>query len=225
MGNLTKMKPLFIGVFVIITFSLAWAFQLEGWAQSKGRTLTVAVGEDLESLNPYWHNVTTNYAIWQHVAEPLVRYDYDKRRFVGVLAESWTSSEKGWTFKLRRNVNFHDGTELTASDVVYSFKRSLDPKLSRQGTLHGFIEKISAPDKYTFVVTTKIPNVSLLVYINNLFILGERMAKESRDPAEFGGKPIGTGPFRFVEWSRGARVVMDKNPDYWGGPPKIDRII
>jgi peptide/nickel transport system substrate-binding protein len=84
---------------------------------------------------------------------------------------------------------------------------------------------MQAPDPYTVAITTTKPVVSLLEYLDNAYILSEAAAKESGDEATFGKKPIGTGPFKFVEWVRGERVVAEKNPQYWRGAPKIDRII
>src|SRR6266540_3338774 len=173
----------------------------------------------------YWHNTTANYAVWRHFLEPLAEYDFAKRKYVGVLAESWSGSEKGWTFKLHRNVKFHSGAEMTAADVIYSLKRSMDPKLSRQVNLARIIQSMQAPDPYTVTITTTKPVVSLLEYLDNTYILSETAAKESGDEATFGKKPVGTGPFKFVEWVRGERVVAEKNPQYWRGAPKIDRII
>ncbi len=194
-------------------------------AQSKGKTVFIAHGVDLESINPYWHNTTANYAVWRHFLEPLAEYDFAKKRYVGVLAESWTGNEKGWTFKLQRNVKFHNGAELTAADVIYSLKRSMDPKFSRQLTLSRAIQSMQAPDPYTLVVTTAKPVVSFLDYLDNTYILSEAAAKESGDEATLGRKPVGTGPFKFIEWVRGDRVVAEKNPQYWRGASKIDRIV
>lgn len=195
------------------------------FAQSKGKTVFIAHGVDLESINPYWHNTTANYAVWRHFLEPLAEYDFAKKKYVGVLAESWTGNEKGWTFKLQRNVRFHNGAEMTAADVIYSFKRSMDPKFSRQLTLSRAIQSMQAPDPYTLVVTTAKPVVSFLDYLDNAYILSEAAAKESGDEVTLGRKPVGTGPFKFVEWVRGDRVVAEKNPQYWRGASKIDRII
>jgi peptide/nickel transport system substrate-binding protein len=194
-------------------------------AQTKPKTVFVGHGVDLESLNPYWHNTTANYAVWRHFLEPLVEYDFAKRKYTGILAESWSGSEKGWTFKLHRNVKFHNGAEMTAGDVIYSLKRSIDSKLSRQVNLARIIQSIQAPDPYTVAITTTKPVVSLLEYLDNAYILSEAAAKESGDEATFGKKPIGTGPFKFVEWVRGERVVAEKNSQYWRGAPKIDRIV
>jgi peptide/nickel transport system substrate-binding protein len=194
-------------------------------AQTKPKTVFVGHGVDLESLNPYWHNTTANYAVWRHFLEPLAEYDFAKRKYTGILAESWSGSEKGWTFKLHRNVKFHNGAEMTASDVIYSLKRSIDSKLSRQVNLARVIQSIQAPDPHTVLVTTTKPVVSLLDYLDNAYILSERAAKESGDEATFGKKPVGTGPFKFVEWVRGERVVAEKNSQYWRRAPKLDRIV
>ena len=194
-------------------------------AQTKPKTVFVGHGVDLESLNPYWHNTTANYAVWRHFLEPLAEYDFVKRKYNGILAESWFASEKAWTFKLHRNVKFHNGAEMTSSDVIYSLKRSIDPKLSRQVNLTRIIQSIQAPDPHTVVITTTKPVVSLLDYLDNAYILSAAAAKESADEATFGKKPIGTGPFKFVEWVRGERVVAEKNSQYWRGAPKIDRIV
>ena len=102
------------------------------------------------------------------------------------MAESWSGTEKGWTFRLHKNVKFHNGVEMTAADVIYSLKRSIDPKLSRQINLARSIQSIQAPDPYTVVITTTKPVVSLLEYFDNVYILSEAAAKESGDEATFG---------------------------------------
>jgi peptide/nickel transport system substrate-binding protein len=193
--------------------------------QDRPKTLVVAHGVDLESLNPYWHNTTANYAVWRHFLEPLAEYDFNTNRFVGALAESWTGNEKGWSFKLKKNIKFHNGAELSAADVIYSLKRSMDPKFSRQQNLSRIIQSMHAPDPHTVVIATTKPVVSFLDFLDNAYILSEAAAKESGDEVTFGKRPVGTGPFKFVEWVRGERVVADKNPQYWRGAPKIDRII
>ena len=213
----------FTASFVYISFIFLSAGMLQ--AQTKGKTVVVGHGVDLESLNPYWHNTTANYAVWRHFLEPLTEYDFGKRKYVGVLADSWSANEKGWTFKLHRNVKFHNGVEMTAADVIYSLKRSIDPKLSRQVSFGRIIQSMHAPDPHTVVINTTKPVVSLLEYLDNTYILSEAAAKESGDEATFGKKPAGTGPFKFVEWVRGERVVADKNAQYWRGAPKLDRII
>jgi peptide/nickel transport system substrate-binding protein len=214
-----------VACFTRWTVILSLTFIASLSAQTKGKTVLIGHGVDLESINPYWHNTTANYAVWRHFLEPLAEYDFAKKRYVGVLAESWSGNDKGWTFKLQKNVRFHNGVEMTAADVIYSLKRSIDPKLSRQLNLSRAIQSMQAPDPYTVVITTTKPVVSFLDYLDNAYILSEAAAKESGDEATFGRKPIGTGPFKFVEWVRGDRVVAEKYPQYWRGAAKIDRII
>jgi peptide/nickel transport system substrate-binding protein len=195
------------------------------WGQPKAKPVVVLQGSDLESLNPQWHNTTSNHAIWRHIIEPLAEYDFTKRRHVGVLAESWSAKGTEWVFKLRSSVKFQNGAPFTAADVVYTFKRSMDSKLSRQNQLRRLVKSIHAIDVHTVSVTTEKPLVSFLEYIDNLTILSETTAKESADEATFGGKPVGTGPFRFVEWTRGGIFVMERNPGYWGKAAQLDRVI
>ena len=226
MKGLNRSKQLIITLMIsFASFFIAYALSTEVSAQPEGKILFVAQGVDLESLNPYRHNVVTNYGVWQHIVEPLAAYDYDKRRFVGVLAESWTASGTQWTFKLRKNVKFHNGADFTASDVLFSLKRSMDSKLSFQITLRRVIKEINVIDRHTVTITTKKPIVSFLTFIDNTYILSEAARKEAGDEKQFEKRPIGTGPFKFVEWMRGERFVVEKNPNYWGRVPKIDRIV
>jgi peptide/nickel transport system substrate-binding protein len=209
----------------LTVLSVVFAHDPGAWAQTKTKPVVVLQGSDLESLNPQWHNTTSNHAIWRHIIEPLAEYDFNKRRYVGVLAESWTAKGTEWTFRLRRNIKFHNGADLTAADVLYTFKRSMDAKFSRQNQLRRLVKSMHAIDSHTFSITTQKPLVSFLEYIDNLTILSESTAKESSDEATFGGKPVGTGPFRFVEWSRGGTFVMERNPGYWGKASKLNQVI
>ena len=99
-------------------------------AQTKGKTVLIGRGVDLEWLNPYWHNTTASYAVWHHFLEPLAEYDFAKKRYVGVLAESWTGNDKAWIFKLQKNVRFHNGSWPTPKDKPlvgdYAFKDASD---------------------------------------------------------------------------------------------------
>ena len=96
-------------------------------AASKER-LTILSSVSLSSLQPYASSSSLEYAIWNHIAEPLVDVDYIKMDYVGVLAESWEFQGKQWVFNLKKNARFHDGSLFTAKDVIYSFQRILNDK-------------------------------------------------------------------------------------------------
>ncbi|HEY3151710.1 MAG TPA: hypothetical protein VGK65_08650, partial [Candidatus Binatia bacterium] len=82
-----------IGLASLVALFFIFAPPIRLAAQTKPKTVFVGHGVDLESLNPYWHNTTANYAVWRHFLEPLAEYDFAKRKYVGVLAESWSGSE------------------------------------------------------------------------------------------------------------------------------------
>lgn len=144
------------------------------------------------------------------------------------LAESWESNADGseWTFKLRQGVKFHDGKEFTAADVVYTYKRLIDPaSASEAAATLAFLnpDGITAVDDYTVQFKTDKPVVELPVLITNknTFIVPDGATTES-----IAASPNGTGPFMPVDFDVAAQPhVFTKNPNYWEeGLPKADCI-
>lgn len=158
------------------------------------------------------------------------------------LAQFWRASRDGltWTFTLRKGVHFHHGREVTADDVVYSLTRVLDTRLKSTAAdlfmnirgapefQRGETRRVTgliALDRYTVQVSlneASVPFVSLLA-IGQAKIVPRDLAE--RDPAAFGVKPVGTGPFRFERWERGREIVLVANPDYFDGPPRLSRLV
>ena len=154
------------------------------------------------------------------------------------LATKWTVSDDGltYTFDLRQGVKFHDGTDFNADAVVYNFERWIKGNQSASGADASFpyfdsqfgdiIEQVIAVDEYQVEFHLKRP---LAVFLKNIamspFAILSPTAIETYGD-KINENPVGTGPFRFVEWRRNDRVVLEKNPDYWReGYPKLDRII
>ena len=129
------------------------------------------------------------------------------------LAESWSFSDdlKRWTFRLRRGVKFHDGQEMTADDVVASFRRLLDPaSTSPARSQYDMVESVSAPDAATVVFQLTIP------YGGLADILTDRQVKiVPRNATAVATQPIGTGPFKFVSYTAGDRLVLARHADYF----------
>lgn len=143
-----------------------------------------------------------------------------------MLAESWEKNDSAdvWTFKLREDATFHDGTELTAADVVYTYQRILDPETGSGGAaLMSGIDPdgIEALDDYTVRFNLPQPIVELPVTINNRFV---HVVKEGATEEDLRTGGIGTGPFKVEEFQPGeALTVLVKNEDYWReGRPKVD---
>jgi peptide/nickel transport system substrate-binding protein len=162
----------------------------------------------------------------QH-AEQLIRNN-DKMQLEGRLAESWEMSEdiKSVTFRLRRGVKFHDGSELTAEDVKFTLDRIKGPSFkSRLAYTLKDLDRVEIVDKYTVICHLKKPTVG---FLRNLVRAGGIIPKkvvERVGNKAFANHPIGTGPFKFAEWVKDSHVTFEAFDDYWDGRPKIDRLI
>lgn len=147
------------------------------------------------------------------------------------LAESWTSSPdaKEWTFKLRKDVKWHDGKPLVADDVVFTFKAIQDPKIgSRWRTSIAALDKVEAVDANTVKFTFKTAFAPMLATIAyNMSIVPKHLldGKDLKAPQEFIKNPVGTGPFKFKEHVNGSHFVVEANTDYHEGAPKIQRVV
>jgi len=150
------------------------------------------------------------------------------RRLVADLAESWSMARDGrtYTFKLRRGVKFHDGSEMTSKDVKASYDKIIFPPQGvasdRQGQ-YGVVEAVQAPDPYTVVFRLKWPAASFLASVGspwNWIFKADILAKDMR---WYEKNVMGTGPFTFVEHVKGSHWVGKKNPNYWDkGKPYLD---
>jgi peptide/nickel transport system substrate-binding protein len=193
------------------------------YAASRDR-LTILSSISLETLHPYAHSSSPHYGIWNNMIEPLVEVNYAKREYYGVLAESWEFHGNKWVFKLRKNVRFHDGSPLTAQDVIYSINRMKNDKQSLQRSNFRDLTEMQAIDAHTIAFITKVPNAVFLDRLQNRFILGKAATEaQSGDPSEH--KPVGTGPYRFVSWQRDGNLVLTRNDNYWGNKAAIKEIV
>lgn len=183
--------------------------------ESAPTTMDAALSTDLYSQQVY-----------SHVLEGLVMLD-PQGGLRPALAESWTPSADGkvWTFRLRRNVKFHDGTDFTAEDVKYTLERILNPEIRspQRGSL-AQIASVDAVDRNTVRITTRAAFVPILTNLaTSAYIVPK--AAHSRLGRDFARRPVGTGPYRWVEWVPEERIVLEANPDYYAGRPSMDRLV
>jgi len=177
-----------------------------------------------DSINPYNHSSSPIYGQWQHVMEPLVELDYKKQDYVGVLAESWQFQGNKWTFKLKKNIKFHNGAPLTSKDVAFSIEKMRDEKGgSLQASNFKDVTEVQTPDDLTVVFVTKQPLAIFLDRLENRFILSKVAGDKYGD--KLYDNPIGTGPYKFVSYQRGGNMVFTRNDEYWGGKAAIKEIV
>jgi peptide/nickel transport system substrate-binding protein/oligopeptide transport system substrate-binding protein len=199
------------------------------------------IANDPSTLDPALIGDIYGRSVAQQIFDGLVSFD-QTLAITPSLAHFWRASRDGltWTFTLRKGVHFHHGREVTADDVVYSLTRVLDPRL-KSGAADFFTNIRGAPEfrrgevarvtglaalnRYTVQVSlseTTVPFVSLLA-VGQAKIVPRDLVE--RDPAAFGVKPVGTGPFRFERWERGREIVLTANPEYFDGPPRLSRLV
>jgi peptide/nickel transport system substrate-binding protein len=192
-----------------------------------GGTLKAAFQNEWAGLDPHTVSSYSSYQILNNVLEGLTYYD-DELNLVPWLAESWEQSEDGltWTFKLRHGVKFHNGREMTAEDVKWSFERLIAPETgSGNAARVGPPEtKIEVIDDYTVAITHPEPFGIFPQSIGFDKSTGI-MAKESVGEDGRVEVPIGTGPFKITQVEGTTRLVLEKNADYWQeGLPYLDKI-
>jgi peptide/nickel transport system substrate-binding protein len=192
---------------------------------TKKDTIKVAIGVDLDTVDPHAQTTTMVYNVLRHCYETLVWFD-EKGNVIPWLAEKWEVSPDGkvYTFYIRKGVKFHDGSELDAYVVKANFDRWLDPtvRVPQRGQL-GPIEKVEVVDKYTVKVYMKTPYAVFLRALGAYLLI-----TSSEVITSFGNKTIteviGTGPYKFVAWEKGKRIVIERFDDYWGEKSVLKRI-
>jgi peptide/nickel transport system substrate-binding protein len=147
------------------------------------------------------------------------------------LAETWVISSDSGTvrFNLRKGVKWHDGKPFTSADVRYSYEEVWTKLHPRARSIFAGVTAFETPDDHTLIFRMKTPPTVLFSALNSgeLQILPRHLyagTDVTRNPWNL--KPVGTGPFRFKEWVRGERVVLERNPDYWdAGKPYLDGFV
>ncbi|MDO4554594.1 MAG: ABC transporter substrate-binding protein [Lachnospiraceae bacterium] len=185
-------------------------------------TLTVAMSSDATSLDPVAVNNVYSSNIMQQMYSTLVNLDEDGN-VVPNLAESYEVSDDGltYTFKLKQGVKFHNGDEMKASDVVFSLKRA--QAAAAVSHIFGDIDPDSfeTPDDYTVTFKTNVANTGFIFGLAHTGggIVSEKVVTEAGD--NYTNEPIGTGPFKFVSWSKNDTIELERFDDYFGEAPVL----
>jgi peptide/nickel transport system substrate-binding protein len=215
-----------------------------------GKDFVIGLPGDATALNPVIATDSMSYIAEWPIFDSLLELD-EKLNVRPLLAESWEVSKDGltYTFKLKKGVKWHDGKPFTARDVAFTFYSVLDPKVTTPhrayfDALVGFpeltakegakkpeelgVKPIEIVDDHTVRFRLRYPSGAFLAVLVNprAGIVPEHLLKTADlNTADFNRKPVGTGPFKLLEWRRGERLVMEANDQYHGGRPALDRLI
>ncbi|MGI6458051.1 MAG: ABC transporter substrate-binding protein [bacterium] len=197
--------------------------------------LVYARGGDAVTLDPGSMEDGFSAQVANQVFEGLVQFKPDSIEVSPCLATSWETSEdqKIWTFHLRENVTFHDGTPFTADAVVLSMMRMIDENHPHhlpgqmpyaEFVYKGIVEKVEKVDDHSVRIHLTKPYAPLLQNLAMFccFIVSPAAMEKYGD--SFGEHPVGTGPFKFDYWQRDVEIHLVKNEHYWGEPAKLDSI-
>lgn len=190
--------------------------------------LRIVQGTDVDTLDPAVSRSTPSQIVINTIFDTLVRWkDTKLSEVVPDLAESWSKSEDGlrWTFKLRHNIKFHDGTPFDAEAVKFNLDRLSDPALgSPNRSLFTGIGQVNVLDSHTVEIVTKGPSPTLLEILAEEYASISSPTAIRKNARAYGRNPVGTGPYMMSEWVPNQYVVVKRNPDYFGPLGKPDLI-
>ena len=194
-------------------------------------TLVISQGGDPGALNPAVTTSGNTHPVTDQIFNGLVGLD-EHLNPVPELAERWTVEDNGrrYRFHLRPGVRWHDGKAFSSADVKFTFEQALLKYHSRtRAALEGLLEAVDVPDDLTAVLRLKRPYGPLLQRLDVVEAsIIPRHQYEGHDllSGEPTRRPVGTGPFRFVSYAPGDRLVLERNPDYFRrGLPGVDRVV
>ncbi len=213
-------------IFLIIISSLVLGLIIvtsTNVAAANKDTLIVAVAAPPRTMNPHGSDADCNLSVMGNIFEGLLYRDAPGKLEPG-LATSWKRiDELTWRFTLRQDVKFHNGNDFTWEDVKFTFQRLKEPyPVSEFLFFGGIVKSVETVDGDPWTIDIKT-TISIPYFVENLhqiFIM-DKESTEARSIGEVGQYPIGTGPYKFVEWVKGAYLKLTINEGYWGVLPPI----
>lgn len=228
---------------LVLAFMVVFGFSVIAADEPQyGGTLYLENDEDWDTLDPAYCSGFDAGEMAVKIFDGLVRFDYYSNDIVPDLAESWEvkNNNRTFIFHLRKGVQFHNGREFTAHDVKYTFDRLYDPDTASPGTwvydmivgtdeaLSGEVEGLKGVqviDDYTVRFDLKYPFGLFLTHLTLPYGLIVPQEEVERWGDQFAQHPVGTGPWKFVEWSHDEKLVLEANEDYWEGRPYLDKVV
>jgi peptide/nickel transport system substrate-binding protein len=211
---------------IALLFGAAVALSASASPRAADTTVTISQGVDADTLNPDATTITPTFNVVHHFYERLADYGARPGEYEARLATSWkrinpTTEE----YTLRRGVTFSNGDPFTSADVKFTVEWIKNPaNKSLQTPYVREIDHVDTPDPYTVHFVSKAPTAIPPGLQNPVFIMDAKYV-QARGNAYVAEHPVGTGPYVLREWKRDDQVVMDANPRWWNGKPKVDHVI
>lgn len=188
-------------------------------------TLTIAQSSDPQTLDPHKSSGDIGANVFRNVCETLIFYDEDWNTYC-LLADSYEQvSDTEWLFHLRENIQFSNGEPFDAEAVIWNFERAASEEYARQSFEYKkYISDIEAVDSLTVKFTLTQPDIFFVQHVAEVPMLAPAHSQEIGEEA-IGRDIVGTGPYVFVSWEADTKIVLERNPDYWGDAPAIDKVV
>jgi peptide/nickel transport system substrate-binding protein len=221
-----------MGMYAAVRTILAVCLALVGLAAAvstavSAADLKIGIGTGPSSLDPHFHVFSPNINVAMYTFDKLINFDKNMDLEPN-LALSWDAiDDSTWRIKLREGVKFHDGTALTAEDVKFTIERA--PKVPNSPSSYARfltpIKGIKVVDEHTLELSTGGPFPLLPRYLATFVIVSKKNGENATSDDYNSGKAmIGTGPYKFVSWTKGDSIVFSRNDDYWGEKSEWDKV-
>jgi peptide/nickel transport system substrate-binding protein len=190
---------------------------------AQDKSITIVLSEEPDIIDPCEASRSNvGRIVKQNIAETFTEIDPKDGSITPRLAESWEQVDPStWRFKLKQGVKFHDGTDFNAENAAYSIKRTLNEKIDCEIRLKFFGGVKLTPkaiDDYTLEIKTSEPSPILPTMLGTMTVVSPNTPMDERTR-----EPIGTGPYKFVSWTPGQAVVLERFEEYWGDKPEAEK--
>jgi peptide/nickel transport system substrate-binding protein len=212
-------KAIFFIFFLIFAQLPLEAQDTSGKAKPYGGTMVWGSCHKPTVINPFLSTYSISAALTEIIFSRLVRMN-SKGEVDPDLAKSWDISDDGlvYTFYLRKGIKFHNGKECTARDVKFTYDNMMNPQNDSPFiTSLELVESISVLDDYTLRITLSRPSAYFIYSLIGGIIPEHIHDNEDLARCSFGIHPVGSGPFKFKEWTKDNRIILEYNPDYYEG--------
>jgi len=216
---------------LILTFSGCSSSKNSGSSSNsssttQNQTLTIAQSSDTTTLDPQMQGAMAPMNVLINIFDTLVTLDKNNN-LTPSLATSWKAiNDTTWQFKLRTDVKFTDGEPFNADVVKYSIERLINPATKSPIVEFADVKEVDVVDENTVNIVTKVPDPIIpnkCVLFDGVMIPPQYI--QDHGAAYFALNPVGTGPYKFVSWTKNSQVVLVANQDYWRGAPSIKNLI